>query len=301
MKISEFAKETNVTTKMLRYYDEIGLLKPDAIDEITGYREYDMGQQRRLDWILILKDLGFTLAAIKVFLEENIEPEALIMALRLRRIRINDDTNQFIQKKMLIDKLILFIEKEGFAMNKTMNIMNYDENSVNELKKNIANMEVFLESTRDIMNNCEQDVEVGFIRLDIAQFKQVNDLYGYEVGDRVIWEVYLAMSNQIKAFNEKATLARAHGDEFIACVVGTKELIGRIAQDIIEAVSAIDYESLGCMEKKGCYIGLVVTKEKELSDTRKNIDYSIDALIDARRKGINSLSFYTGMDQKVRR
>ena len=41
LKIGEFAKLNNVTTKMLRHYDEIGLLKPACIDESTGYRSYD--------------------------------------------------------------------------------------------------------------------------------------------------------------------------------------------------------------------------------------------------------------------
>lgn len=39
-KIGEFSKLTQVSTRMLRYYDETGLLKPAKIDSLTGYRMY---------------------------------------------------------------------------------------------------------------------------------------------------------------------------------------------------------------------------------------------------------------------
>lgn len=39
-KIGEYSKITQVSGGQLRYYDEIGLLKPAKIDEWTGYRYY---------------------------------------------------------------------------------------------------------------------------------------------------------------------------------------------------------------------------------------------------------------------
>ena len=37
-KIGDFSRQARVSIRMLRHYDEIGLLKPQAIDELTGYR-----------------------------------------------------------------------------------------------------------------------------------------------------------------------------------------------------------------------------------------------------------------------
>jgi DNA-binding transcriptional MerR regulator len=48
----------------LRHYDEIGLLKPAAVDELTGYRYYSVVQLPRLNRILALKDLGLSLEQI---------------------------------------------------------------------------------------------------------------------------------------------------------------------------------------------------------------------------------------------
>ena len=43
-KIGEFSKLTQVSTRMLRYYDETGLLKPAKVDSLTGYRMYSAEQ-----------------------------------------------------------------------------------------------------------------------------------------------------------------------------------------------------------------------------------------------------------------
>ena len=43
-KIGEFSKLTQVSIRMLRYYDEAGLLKPSSTDPWTGYRMYSAQQ-----------------------------------------------------------------------------------------------------------------------------------------------------------------------------------------------------------------------------------------------------------------
>ena len=59
-KIGDFSKLSQVSVKTLRYYDELGLLKPQSIDRWTSYRYYEASQLRRLNRILALKDLGFS-------------------------------------------------------------------------------------------------------------------------------------------------------------------------------------------------------------------------------------------------
>ncbi|CAG5081518.1 Transcriptional regulator, MerR family [Thermobacillus xylanilyticus] len=51
-KISEFSKISRVSVKTLRYYDQLGLLKPARTDEATGYRYYTAEQLIRLHRIL---------------------------------------------------------------------------------------------------------------------------------------------------------------------------------------------------------------------------------------------------------
>ena len=66
MKIGELAKLTNISMRMLRHYDEIGLFKPAHVHSDNAYREYSFRQLPELNRILALKDLGFTLEQIAV-------------------------------------------------------------------------------------------------------------------------------------------------------------------------------------------------------------------------------------------
>ena len=64
-KIGEFSKLTGCSIKTLRYYDELGILKPSRIDNFTNYRYYDEKDLDILKTIIYLKSLGFTLDEIK--------------------------------------------------------------------------------------------------------------------------------------------------------------------------------------------------------------------------------------------
>ncbi|MDH6366411.1 MULTISPECIES: MerR family transcriptional regulator [unclassified Breznakia] len=68
-KIGEFSKLTQVSVRMLRYYDENGLLKPATVDADTGYRMYAVDQIPRLNKIIYLRDSGFSVAEILEALE----------------------------------------------------------------------------------------------------------------------------------------------------------------------------------------------------------------------------------------
>lgn len=63
-RIGEFSKLTQVSIRMLRYYDEMGLLNPVQIDPLTGYRIYSVNQIPILNKIVYLRDSGFNVAEI---------------------------------------------------------------------------------------------------------------------------------------------------------------------------------------------------------------------------------------------
>ncbi len=66
--IQKFAKLSGVSTRTLRYYDEIGLLKPARRKE-SGYRIYGEAQVRRLQQILFYRELGVSLSEIGKILD----------------------------------------------------------------------------------------------------------------------------------------------------------------------------------------------------------------------------------------
>ena len=61
-KIGELSKLTDVPVKTIRYYDELGLLAPSYVDRYTSYRYYDEANMEKLFQILLLKELGYSLA-----------------------------------------------------------------------------------------------------------------------------------------------------------------------------------------------------------------------------------------------
>lgn len=80
-KIGEFSKLTQVSIRMLRYYDETGLLKPAETDKFTSYRLYSAEQIPVLNKILFLRNLGFNVSEIALALvnwdNEYITPKTI--------------------------------------------------------------------------------------------------------------------------------------------------------------------------------------------------------------------------------
>jgi Predicted transcriptional regulators len=71
LRIHEVAAETGLTTRAIRYYEEMGLLEPAARSE-GDYRLYDASDLDRLQFIRSLRDdAGFSLAQIGQLLEDD--------------------------------------------------------------------------------------------------------------------------------------------------------------------------------------------------------------------------------------
>ena len=112
IRIGDFSKLSRVPIKTLRYYDEIGLLTPDKVDEFTGYRYYSHEQFARLNRILALKDLGFSLEQIGRLLDEKITTEQMRGMLTLRRAEIQSRLDEEADRLVRIEVRLRQIESE---------------------------------------------------------------------------------------------------------------------------------------------------------------------------------------------
>ncbi len=113
MKIGDFAKLSRVSIKTLRYYDTFGLLRPDQIQWRTGYRSYSPDQLPRLNRILALKGLGFSLDEIKRLLNDGLPAPRLREMLQSRRDEI---ARQIQANQATLDQVearLALIEREG--------------------------------------------------------------------------------------------------------------------------------------------------------------------------------------------
>ena len=86
--VAEVSKLTGISVRTLHHYDAIGLLKPTTVTE-AGYRLYDNGALRRLQTILLFRELQFPLREIKAILDSpDYDPqEALEQQIRLLELQ----------------------------------------------------------------------------------------------------------------------------------------------------------------------------------------------------------------------
>jgi len=85
LKIGDFARLGHVSVKTLRYYDDIGLLRPSQVDQFTNYRFYAVEQLLRIHRIVALKELGLSLEQIKQMLDVDLTLEQIQGMFELRR------------------------------------------------------------------------------------------------------------------------------------------------------------------------------------------------------------------------
>ncbi len=113
LKIGDFAKLTRLSVQTLRYYDDLGLLKPVEVDRFTGYRYYAYDQLPRLHRILALKDLGLSLEQIARLLAEDLPPAELRGMLRLKWSELRDHVEDELAKLQRVEARLRQIEQEN--------------------------------------------------------------------------------------------------------------------------------------------------------------------------------------------
>lgn len=112
IKIGNFARLSQVSVVTLRYYDEMDLLKPVKVDTLTGYRFYSADQLPRLNRILALKDLGFSLEQIKLMLADGLSSEQLRSMLTMQRREVEKRLAEEQERLLRIEARLRQIELE---------------------------------------------------------------------------------------------------------------------------------------------------------------------------------------------
>jgi DNA-binding transcriptional MerR regulator/effector-binding domain-containing protein len=111
--IGDFSKLTGLSVRTLRLYDELGLLRPVAAHPTTGYRRYSARQLPRVNRLLVLRDLGFTLAQIAPLLDQELSTDELRGMLILRRSQLAAQIEQEQERLVRIEALLRQIEREN--------------------------------------------------------------------------------------------------------------------------------------------------------------------------------------------
>lgn len=113
--ISELATMFDISSRTIRYYEEIGMLTSESRESLTKQRSYTNQERRRLKMILRGKKLGFSLQEIKEMIDlyesnpKGVEEKKKIIAYADRKIQeINEQIQQL---QILRDEIISHKEK----------------------------------------------------------------------------------------------------------------------------------------------------------------------------------------------
>ncbi len=115
LRIGEFSSLTQVSLKTLRYYDEMGLLRPVHVDAASGYRYYSAAQLPRLHRILALRDLGFPLEQVARALDDGISPDQLRGMLKLREAEQQASVREEQDRLIRLQARLRLIDREGIV------------------------------------------------------------------------------------------------------------------------------------------------------------------------------------------
>lgn len=139
--IGDFARHGRVSVRMLRHYDAIGLLPPAHVDQVTGYRSYAAQQLSRLNRIVALKDLGFTLQQVQSILDDKVNVEELRGMLRLRQADLQSQITTDTARLAQVEARLHIIESEGTMPTDDIQIKRIPGVRVAELTATVASFE----------------------------------------------------------------------------------------------------------------------------------------------------------------
>ncbi len=107
----EFTKIARVSRRLLRHYREIGLFLPQRSEPQSGYHYYSVSQLPRLNRILALRDLGFTLEQIRRTIGSDVSLDELRGMLQMRKAEIEQTLNDEIQRLRSVESRLQMLDQ----------------------------------------------------------------------------------------------------------------------------------------------------------------------------------------------
>lgn len=135
LKIGDFSKLSRITIRMLRHYNEIGLLVPKSVDDFTGYRYYGEDQLMIANRITALKDMGFSLATVKEILANYDDEKALAKFLSIKQAEIEAASEEIKKRMTLLDTTIKRLREDVSIMKYNVVLKELPERKVMSVRK----------------------------------------------------------------------------------------------------------------------------------------------------------------------
>ena len=266
-RIGEFSYLCSMSIKTLRYYDKIGVLIPASVDELTGYRYYDIDQLEQAQKIKSLQEASFTLEEI-ILKEKNTEI-LLSKEKQIRKEELNKIQKINKMKKELNNEEVEVLENPNLYITgdfkKLKSYNNFDE----EVEK--LNINYHDNNWKKVFVNLEEGYKEENIKCFIGKLISKEDEPSYLSNlYNSLKEETLKEELDINKINKYPLIYNTKDyDEYLYIVTknridGYRKLINYAKENNYQIDEAfIEVENNGIKE---IYVGVIDTKEE-------NIDY----------------------------
>jgi DNA-binding transcriptional MerR regulator len=134
IRIGDFSKLSKVSIRMLRHYNDMGLLVPIHVDEFTSYRYYNAEQLSLVNKIQALKDMGFSLSVIKEILDTYSDADSLREYLKIQHSQTKQEAEDIQKRLLLLENTLKRLGEDNF-MNYEVSIKEIPQRYVASLRK----------------------------------------------------------------------------------------------------------------------------------------------------------------------
>lgn len=160
-RIGEFSRIARVSGRLLRFYDERGLLRPQHVDRVTGYRYYAASQLSELNRILALKDLGFTLDEIARLIGERVDAAEIRGMLMLKKADLERSLAQEAGRLRHIESRLRQIEEQGSLAHYEIIVKSAEPQFFASVRKQFKTMDAVVATLRDVARAGEQNIPLS--------------------------------------------------------------------------------------------------------------------------------------------
>lgn len=200
--------------------------------------------------------------------------------------KLESNNKQLIALKENLEALVRVKTKELHDANKLLHRCAYYD-----VTTDIPNRRYFVEQAEKLISRSRRDNSILLVGLmDIDYFKRINDTYGHDVGDKLLYEIANSFS---LFFRQEDVYARYGGEEFAFCILIQEETK---AEDICERLRArmagvklnLDTESkdIGVTVSLGAH----VSKSSAETNLAREIKLADEALYEAKKNGRNCVN-----------
>ncbi|MDB5577357.1 MAG: diguanylate cyclase, partial [Bradyrhizobium sp.] len=161
----------------------------------------------------------------------------------------------------------------------------------------LPNRAAFLQALAQMIEACEgTDEEFAVLSVDLDGLKEINDVFGHAVGDKLLIEV----ARRIQASARGGVVARLSGDEFGLIIDGKQPTAGMLLAEQLAEALAIEFQIDDKTVRIGVTTGISVFPHNG-SDAASLLANAGAALFRAKAKSRGSISLYEPeMDQQIR-